>query len=86
MIPMMATFRWRQGRDRNRSFWIPLFLVWLILLPVTLVILPFFAAACLVGGIDPFRAIGTFAEIFGSLKGTRIEIDDPHEGFEIILR
>jgi hypothetical protein len=71
MIPLVAVIR----VDRLR-LWIPLFLVWLLLLPFLLLLLPLAIVACLVVRINPFRALAFFWQVFAGLRGTNIEVND----------
>jgi hypothetical protein len=75
MIPLFAVigFRWR---DRRIGLWFPLFLAWLVLLPVILLLLPVFCIVCLVGRVNPLRALFTGWQVLAGLKGTHIEVDD----------
>jgi len=74
MIPITSTVRIRDGQ--GRGFWIPLFLVWLLLLPIVLLLLPLAFLACLVVRVNPFRALSVFGQIIGALRGTDIQVED----------
>ena len=80
MIPLFATLRIRHqkpGEPRRRGFrlWLPLFLIWLLLAPLVLILLPFFFVACLIMRVNPFRAIVLIWRFLAALRGTHIEID-----------
>ena len=63
--------------DRGIRLWVPLFLIWLLLLPFLLVLLPVFFIVCAAIDIHPFgnlRAVFTF---IGSLSDTHVEVDSP---------
>ena len=80
MIPLFATLRIRHqkpGELRRRGFrlWLPLFLIWLLLAPLILIMLPVFFVVCLVSRINPFRAIAAIWCFLSALSGTHIEID-----------
>lgn len=79
MIPLRGTIRF-ENRRRSRfvSCIIPLFLVWVLLLPVALLMLPFFVVACLIARVNPFLMLSAFWRIMTSLKGTEVEVDDGH--------
>ncbi len=74
MIPMWAQVHFRNRRGSRFLIGIPLILVWLLLLPVILLMLPFFFLGCAIGRIDGFHTLGVFWEILISLNGTQIEI------------
>jgi hypothetical protein len=74
MIPIMAFLRIRTRRNRGFRLWIPLFLVWLVLLPLVLVILPFAFLACLIGQVNPFRALSVSWQLLAGLRNANVEI------------
>ena len=62
---------------RGIRLWVPLFLIWLLLLPFLLVLLPVYFVVCAVIDIDPFKTLGAFFAVLGSLNGTHVEVDSP---------
>jgi len=62
---------------RGIRLWVPLFLIWLLLLPFLLVLLPVYFVVCAVVDIDPFKTLGAFVAILGNLNGTHVEVDSP---------
>jgi hypothetical protein len=54
---------------------VPLFLLWLLLLPFALLALPVLFIVCLVSRVNPFEAIATFWGICAGFRDTHIEID-----------
>lgn len=79
MIPYSAAIRVRNEHCRGRQRWIiPFWLVGLLLMPVGLVLLPFIMLACAIVRINPFPIMHAFWQIFVSLKGTIVDVDDPH--------
>lgn len=77
MIPMFAVFGVRTRRRHIFRIWIPIFIAWLLLLPLVLVLLPFFLIGCLVLGVNGIRALVIFWQVLASLAGTHVEINDP---------
>ena len=61
-------------------FQAPVAAVWLVLLPILIVLSPLIAIACLVGGVNPFRALSALWEICRALKGTLVEVEDYRQG------
>ena len=55
--------------------WIPLFLLWLLLLPFALLILPVLFVVCVVVDVDPFRAVAAVLGVLGGLRDSRIQVD-----------
>jgi hypothetical protein len=85
MIPFIATVAIEEPTRRTRRFWIPLGVVWLLLLPLVLLLIPFFCLACVIVRIDPFRALGTIGQVLGSLKGMDLEVAGPRARVEMRL-
>ena len=76
--PMLAVVHVLPVRSqRGLRLWVPLFLVWLLLLPFILVLLPVYFVVCAVMDIAPFRTLGAFFAVLGSLNGTHLEVDSP---------
>ena len=74
--PMLAVIRILPSRTGRRiRLWVPLFLVWLLLLPFILVLLPVYFVVCAVMDIAPFRTLGAFFGVLGSLNGTHVEVE-----------
>jgi len=62
---------------RQFRLWIPLLLIWVLLLPLVLLLAPLVLAVCLVKGLDPIRGVSVYWELFSSLRGLRVEVEDP---------
>jgi len=62
---------------RQFRLWIPLLLIWVLLLPLVLLLAPLVFAACLVERVDPIRGVSVYWELFSSLRGLRVEVEDP---------
>ncbi|HXC57395.1 MAG TPA: hypothetical protein VNU97_18995 [Rhizomicrobium sp.] len=76
--PMLAIVHVLPRRmHRGIRLWVPLFLVWLLLAPFVLVLLPVYFVVCAVVDIAPFRTLGTIFAVLGSLNGTHVEVDSP---------
>ncbi len=77
MIPMVGVVsvrHWQHSRDFR--LWIPLFLLWLVLVPVAVLALPLLLIVCLFSRVNPFEVIATFWNIFAALKDTHIEVNN----------
>lgn len=80
MIPLFVTLRVsRRKRTKARRLWLPLFLVWLLLAPLLLILLPVFFLVCLALRINPFRALAAIWSVLWALGGTHIEVDTVRE-------
>jgi hypothetical protein len=79
MIPYSAAVRIRTERSRSAQRWIiPFWLAGLLLLPVALLLLPLVLVVCAVARMNPFPLLLAFWQIFVALKGTIVDVDDPH--------
>ena len=84
MIPYAVAIRVRNERRRSAQRWIiPFWLVGLLLLPVGLLLLPLVLLVCLVARINPFPLMGAFWKIFIALKGTTVDVDEPHSSVSV---
>lgn len=75
MIPILAALR--VGRRRPLWIPIPLFLVWILLLPLCLLALPFYLVACRRLQLPAGRTLLTGFGLLRGLRGTQVEIDVP---------
>ena len=67
-----------QGRGgRSLRLWVPLFLLWILLLPFAVVLLPALFIVCAVADLDPFGAVSAVMSILAGLSGTHVEVDTP---------
>jgi uncharacterized membrane protein len=80
MIPFVAVVSLRSQESRTFRFWIPLFLVWLLLLPLAVVLSPFIFIACLACRVNPFRGIAVLWQILNALTETQFDFEDRSAG------
>ncbi len=79
MIPYSAAIQIRTERIRSTQRWIiPFWLAGILLLPVAILLLPLILIVCAVARINPFPLLGAFWKIFVALKGTTVDVEDPH--------
>jgi hypothetical protein len=74
VTPNLAYIHVDNPHWRRFGLWLPLFLLWipgLILAPFILLIM---VVVCLVGGVNPWRAIATFWAILCALPGTNVHV------------
>jgi hypothetical protein len=57
MIPFVAVVSLRSQESRTIRLWIPLILIWLLLLPLAVLLSPFIFVACLFCRVNPFRGL-----------------------------
>ena len=75
MIPLFLVIRFWPWGPR---LWLPIFLVWLLLLPFVLLLLPVAVMLSLIFGINPIQLVVVPWNILAATRGTHIEIEDPH--------
>ena len=63
MIPFVAVVSVPDRRSHTFRLWIPLFLVWLLVLPLGLLLLPAVFIGGLVCRVNPFRALSVVWQI-----------------------
>jgi hypothetical protein len=78
MPPLLMQIHIASRQGRNLRLWVPLFLLWVLLLPFAVVLLPALFIVCAVADIDPVGAISTVMSIIAGLSGTHVEVDTPN--------
>jgi hypothetical protein len=81
MIPCSAFIRVERGTGAHRnhrfSLWVPLFLAWILLLPLFLILFPIAAVACVFARINVLRLYAAGWGILTGLRKTRVEVSAP---------
>jgi hypothetical protein len=100
MIPLVArvSVRGPKGRGKDHGdedgrgkesrtfrFWIPLFLVWLMILPRALLLSPLIFIACLACGMNPFRGFAAMWQLLCSLSHTECEFEHGSAGVSFCI-
>ena len=80
MIPFVAVLSLRNQESRTFRLWIPLLLVWLLLLPLAVLLSPFVFIACLVCRVNPFRGVAVNWQIFNALNDNELEFQHRSAG------
>ena len=80
MIPFVAVVSLRDQDSRTFRLWIPLFLIWLIVLPVAILLSPFIFFACLVCRVNPFLGVRVMWQILTALTDTELEVEHRSAG------
>jgi len=84
MIPFVARITFRRG-SRNFRLWIPLAIVWLLLLPAMLLLLPLFLIGCLIARIDPLDAVASLWAILCGVQGSEVEVGTAVQSISIYV-
>ena len=77
MIPLVMVLRVHTVKGRGVRLWLPLFLLWLLVLPLLILLLPFYLAFCAVVRVDALRGIAACWSVLSATSGTHIEVDTP---------
>jgi uncharacterized membrane protein SpoIIM required for sporulation len=80
MIPFVAVVSLRNQDSRTFRLWIPLVLIWLLLLPLGILLLPFLFIACLVCRVNPLRGVAVVWQIMNALTDTQFEVEHRSAG------
>jgi hypothetical protein len=75
MIPFVAVVSLGNQESRIFRFWVPLVLVWLLLLPLAILLSPFIFLACLICGVNPFRGMAVLWQILNALSDTKLDVE-----------
>jgi hypothetical protein len=80
MIPFVAVVSLRNQQSRTFCLWIPMVLIWLLLLPLGVLLSPFIFILCLLCGVNPFRGVVVMWQIFIALSDTQLEVEHRSAG------
>ena len=80
MIPFVAVVSLRNEESRTIRLWIPLFLIWLLLLPLAVLLSPFIFIACIFCRVNPFRGIALIWQVLNALTDSNIEVEHRSAG------
>ena len=80
MIPFVAVVSLRNEESRTFRLWIPLVLIWLLMLPVVVLLSPFIFLACLCCRVNPFRGVAVVWQIFNALTDTQLDVEHRSAG------
>ncbi|HUA15601.1 MAG TPA: hypothetical protein VMG31_09895 [Verrucomicrobiae bacterium] len=80
MIPFVAVVSLRNQESRTFRLWIPLVLVWLLLLPLAVLLSPFIFIACLFCRVNPLRGVAVMWQILNALTDTKLDVEHHSAG------
>jgi hypothetical protein len=78
MIPLWMSIAVCGERRKFFRLWLPLFLLWILLLPFALLALPVIAILWLLFGRGAVAKPIALWQVFAGMRGTLIDIDHPH--------
>ena len=85
MIPLVAVVSLRGRESRTLRVWVPLILLWLLLVPLAVLLSPVIFIFCLVCRVNPFRAFSVGWQILRALNDTEVEIEHRSAGVSICV-
>jgi hypothetical protein len=80
MIPFVAVVSLRNQESHTFRLWIPLFLMWFLLVPLGILVSPFVFIGFLVCRVNPFRGIAVLWQILTALADTKLEVEHRSAG------
>jgi len=80
MIPFVAAVSLRNRESHTFRLWIPLFLMWLLLVPLGILLSPFIFIGFLVCRVNPFRGVAVLWQILTALADTKLEVEHRSAG------
>ncbi len=80
MIPLWMRLKVIEENKKKVSLWLPLFLVWLLLLPLVILLIPFLLLAALITwqkgyGKMILMALPMLWSVLAGLSGMRVEVE-----------
>ncbi|MFZ0419528.1 MAG: hypothetical protein WAM04_15620 [Candidatus Sulfotelmatobacter sp.] len=85
MIPLVAVVSLRGRKSRTLRIWVPLILLWLVIVPLVVLFSPLIFVGCLACRIDPFGAFSVGWQILRALNDTEVEIEHRSAGISICV-
>ena len=77
-MPLALVLRIDRADGTTLRLWLPLFLLWLLPLPVAIVMLPFILLAAAIFGAEILAAFAAIAALLAALRGTHVEVAGRH--------
>jgi hypothetical protein len=82
MIPLTANLR-IEKRGRQFRLWLPLFALWLLVLPFLIVALPIVAAVLWMLGRRPFAIFAAWWGVLCAIPGSQFEVNGRRSSLQI---
>jgi hypothetical protein len=84
MIPSIINLRIQSGQRFKLRLWLPLFIVWPVLIVLFLLLLPFLVIAEVAlratgTGIRLFGILGGVVSVLSAMRGTVVKVDSPKQ-------
>ncbi len=69
---------------RRFHLWIPVTLIWIVLLPFVLLFAPLVFVVGILVGSDPLQCVAAYWQFFSALRGVKVEVEDPGARIRIV--
>jgi hypothetical protein len=74
MIPVAGAVRVGDYRVHGFRLSIPFLLLWVLMLPILVLIVPVLFIAAFCAGLNPFTVVGVILRVLAALRGTQVEV------------
>jgi hypothetical protein len=74
MIPVAGAVRIGDYRVHGFRLSIPFLLLWMLMLPLLVLIVPVLFVAAICVRLSPFTAVGALLQVLAALRGTQVEV------------
>jgi hypothetical protein len=85
MIPLVAVVSLRGRESRTLRLWVPLIVLWLVIVPLAVVFSPLIFVGCVACRINPVGAFSVGWQILCALNDTEVEIEQRSAGISICI-
>jgi len=85
MIPFVAMVSVRGRESRTFRLWVPLFLVWLLLIPLAALLSPVIFIVCLAFRVNPFRGFAAAWQLLTALSHTECAVEHGSAGVSFYI-
>jgi hypothetical protein len=85
MIPFVAMVTVRGSESRTFRLWVPLFLVWLLLIPLAILLSPVIFIVCLACRMNPLRGFVAIWQVLAALSHTECAVDHGSAGVSVYV-
>lgn len=85
MTPLVAVVSLRGRKSSTLRIWVPLILLWLVILPLVVLFSPLIFVGCLACRISPFGAFYAGWQILRALNDFEVEIEHRSAGISICV-
>jgi hypothetical protein len=85
MIPLVAVISLRGRQSRTVRLWVPLFLLWVLMVPLAVLLSPVIFVGLLVCRVNPLRAFSVAWQVLCALNDAEFEFEQRSAGISICV-